>query len=189
MLDSLGFSLILFGEIFRISARGYKSENSQGGAKLVTGGPYILVRNPMYLGSFLIGLGFVLMIFQWWVILIFVLFFCVRFRYQILLEENSLRQRFKEEYLDYCKRTPSIIPKFNKLVGLDIRNTFAIKWKWFRKEIFVILGWLLLAFAIEAWEDIGSFGSAEYIEELLFCIIIGGYFLIIILILNVKDKS
>jgi hydrogenase maturation factor HypF (carbamoyltransferase family) len=74
-MEIFGIALILLGQIFRVSGRGYKAEQSQQGQVLIEGGPYILVRNPMYLGILLIGLGIVLMLFNWWVICFFIIFF------------------------------------------------------------------------------------------------------------------
>ena len=51
-----GIALILLGQLFRLSARGYKAQHSREGQALIQGGPYSLVRNPMYLGILLIGL-------------------------------------------------------------------------------------------------------------------------------------
>ena len=38
-LEILGFSLILFGQIIRVSARGYKAEHSRDSQALIQGGP------------------------------------------------------------------------------------------------------------------------------------------------------
>lgn len=56
-LDVVGIGLVLFGFLFRITARGYKQEKSYNGKLLVKDGPYAMVRNPMYFGTFMIGTG------------------------------------------------------------------------------------------------------------------------------------
>lgn len=66
-LDAIGISLVLFGFLFRIAARGYKADGSPEGKKLITNGLYGLMRNPMYVGTLLIGLGINLVLFEWWV--------------------------------------------------------------------------------------------------------------------------
>ncbi|MFZ5801476.1 MAG: hypothetical protein ACOY3D_08935, partial [Candidatus Omnitrophota bacterium] len=50
-LDGLGMTLVVFGQLLRISARNFKKEFSREGRSLITGGPYALTRNPMYLGT------------------------------------------------------------------------------------------------------------------------------------------
>ncbi|MCX5669261.1 MAG: hypothetical protein NTX89_03995, partial [Candidatus Omnitrophica bacterium] len=79
ILEVLGFTFILLGQIIRVSARGYKAEHSLDSRALIQGGPYQVVRNPMYLGIFLIGLGVVLAVFRWWAAVVFAVVFIMRY--------------------------------------------------------------------------------------------------------------
>ena len=90
IVEALGFALILLGQIIRVSARGYKAEYSQDSQILIQGGAYQVVRNPMYLGIFLIGLGVVLAIFRWWAVVVFVAVFIIRYILLIYKEEKKL---------------------------------------------------------------------------------------------------
>src|SRR3990167_9267300 len=84
LLDFLGVIVVLKGTFIRMAARGYKKAYSKSGAGLVTTGPYTLVRNPMYLGSFLMGAGFILMVWPWWSLPVFAGLFYLRFSRQII---------------------------------------------------------------------------------------------------------
>ena len=55
LLNSLGLALVVAGLVLRVFARGWKVENS--GGHLVTSGLYAYIRHPLYVASFLIGLG------------------------------------------------------------------------------------------------------------------------------------
>ncbi|MDP2043959.1 MAG: methyltransferase, partial [Candidatus Omnitrophota bacterium] len=67
----IGLLFLFLGQLIRVSARGYKAEHSKNSHALIEGGPYKIVRNPMYLGILLIGFGVVLMLFNFWVVFIF----------------------------------------------------------------------------------------------------------------------
>jgi len=77
--------------------------------KLITSGPYRLVRHPIYVGGILYGLsipmianslyGFVIMLVP-----IPVVFYRIRF------EEKILVSRFGQEYLEYARKTKKLIP-------------------------------------------------------------------------------
>src|SRR3989338_7074435 len=66
MMDFFGALCLLKGVFIRMIARGYKKANSSKGKALVCNGIYTLTRNPMYIGSFYIGSGFVLILWPWW---------------------------------------------------------------------------------------------------------------------------
>jgi len=110
ILDSVGFIIVLSGQYLRISARGYKSKKHIHKDTLITSGPYALVRNPMYLGSFLIGLGMVILLFRLWVIPVYTTMFSLWYGHQIYDEQQRLKEKFGQEYIDYCKQTPCFFP-------------------------------------------------------------------------------
>ncbi|MBF0123174.1 MAG: isoprenylcysteine carboxylmethyltransferase family protein, partial [Candidatus Omnitrophica bacterium] len=110
ILVSLGLVLVLVGFCTRIVARGYKESGSLSGGRLVTGDLYAYVRNPMYMGTFLIGLGAALAVFHPVAVVIFIVGYAAIYVPQILREERILTGHFGQEYRDYCQRTPRLIP-------------------------------------------------------------------------------
>ncbi len=146
-----GLALVVFGLLLRVSARGYKSELSEQGYALVGGGPYGLVRNPMYLGIGLIGLGIVVIMFKWWVGAIFILIFIARYIFLIFTEEKKLTLQFDEEYKKYTEATPRLFPGMKKLLLSDMRDILPIKLGWVRKDLGSIIGWILAIVIMELW--------------------------------------
>jgi len=189
-VEVLGFAFILLGQLIRVSARGYKAEHSQESQALIQGGPYQVVRNPMYLGIFLIGLGVVLAIFKLWAAVIFVLVFIIRYILLIYKEEKKLLAIFPGAYLDYCKKVPRIFPSLSNMVRLDISDYLPIKLVWFKKEIGSILTLLLLTLLIESWEDIAKEGFAVYLKQSVWIFATFILFIILVVLLSkLTDKK
>jgi protein-S-isoprenylcysteine O-methyltransferase Ste14 len=165
-LEISGLTLILLGQIIRVSARGYKAESSRNGHALVQTGPYSLVRNPMYLGILLIGLGIVLILFKWWASLIFLAVFIERYLFLIFKEEKMLLSVFPKEYPDYQKKVPRILPSFVKIWKSDIREYLPLQISWFKKEMGSMLTLLFVVILIESWEDSKALDMKAFITEL-----------------------
>ena len=65
----------------------------------------------MYLGNFLIFLGMTLFIQVWWFSIISVLGFWLYYERIMFTEEEFLRNKFGDPYLDWAERTPLFLPK------------------------------------------------------------------------------
>ena len=192
-IELLGFAFILLGQIIRVSARGYKAEHSCESQALIQGGPYQIVRNPMYLGIFLIGLGVVLAVFKWWAVVIFVAVFIIRYIKLIYKEEKKLLSLFPGSYRDYCKKVPRILPSLFTITKLDISEYLPIKISWFKKEIGSILTLLLLTLLVKSWEDIAKQGFGFYIRQSLWLFLTFVLFTIFVVLLskwtNKRDEN
>lgn len=77
---------------------------------LVTAGPYAYVRNPSYLGSFLVGSGIVVMSGLLWFLPVYLLLFFVGYQPMVLWEERRLKDMHGDIYVDYKKRVRRWIP-------------------------------------------------------------------------------
>jgi protein-S-isoprenylcysteine O-methyltransferase Ste14 len=77
---------------------------------LVTSGPYHYVRHPMYLGAFTFLIAQALVAANW-LILLPALVTTTLFYMQIGKEEAMLIDRFGNQYREYMKKTPRLIPK------------------------------------------------------------------------------
>jgi protein-S-isoprenylcysteine O-methyltransferase Ste14 len=194
--EIFGIALILLGQIFRASARGYKSEHSASGNRLIQTGPYAIVRNPMYLGILLIGSGIVLMLFWWWAILIFLSVFALRYLLLIVREEKKLTAAFPQEYAEYQKRTPRLLPSFSRLLRKDVSEYLPLKPGWLKREIGSIVAVLLITILIESWEDVHNEGLRAYFRESIGILLTVGLFIGLVVYLSrrtegkdVPDKS
>ncbi|MBI4483536.1 MAG: isoprenylcysteine carboxylmethyltransferase family protein [Acidobacteria bacterium] len=101
-----GAALAAVGLGIRIWATGYLQKNS----RLATGGPYALTRNPLYFGSLLLGLGFMLTTPGWWFPAIFLSLFVLFYLPTMRSEEKQLQELFGEAFEQYRCGTPLFFP-------------------------------------------------------------------------------
>src|SRR5271165_2235925 len=101
-----GAILIVPGLLIRALASGHVRKNEA----LATSGPYAYTRNPLYLGSLLIGIGFAVAACSWWVGIALVVMFFAIYLPVIRDEESFLRQKFPE-FEEYARRVPRMLPR------------------------------------------------------------------------------
>lgn len=102
-----GAVLVITGLLVRALASGHVRKNEA----LATSGPYAYTRNPLYLGSLLIGVGFAIAARSWWVGALLVVMFFAIYLPVIRGEEVFLRNRFPE-FEDYVRQVPRMFPRF-----------------------------------------------------------------------------
>lgn len=103
---ALGAVLIGPGLLIRALASGHVRKNEA----LATSGPYAYTRNPLYLGSLLIGVGFAVASRSWWIgVLLVVMFFAI-YMPVIRGEEKFLRETFPE-FEKYAQEVPRMFPR------------------------------------------------------------------------------
>jgi protein-S-isoprenylcysteine O-methyltransferase Ste14 len=104
-----GSALVVAGIAVRALASGHIRKN----AALATTGPYAHTRNPLYLGSIIIALGFVVMARNVWIGLGAVAMFTFIYLPVIAAEEKYLRTTFPG-YDRYAKEVPRLLPRLTR---------------------------------------------------------------------------
>jgi len=104
---TVGLPLAACGVALRAWAAGCLYKNQ----RLATGGPYALVRNPLYLGTLLVAAGLVLATRRWELAVVFAAAFTFVYFPTIELEEQHLRKLFPE-YEAYAGRVGLLVPTF-----------------------------------------------------------------------------
>jgi protein-S-isoprenylcysteine O-methyltransferase Ste14 len=80
------------------------------GHRLVTEGPYSIVRNPIYTGMFGMLLATGLAISHWIGLLIAIAIFAIGTAIRVHSEEKLLREMFGEEFEAYTRKVPAVVP-------------------------------------------------------------------------------
>jgi protein-S-isoprenylcysteine O-methyltransferase Ste14 len=107
-------ALIVIAQFFRTWAAGFVGTTARGretqAEVLLTAGPYAHVRNPMYLGIFVITAALAAMSGLWYALLIAWAAYALVYSNVIPYEEAYLRKRFGEEYEAYYRAVPRLLP-------------------------------------------------------------------------------
>ena len=103
---ALGAVAIVPGLLIRALASGHVHKNEA----LATSGPYAYTRNPLYLGSLLVGIGFAVAARSWWVGGVLVVMFFLIYMPVIRDEERFLREKFPQ-FEEYARRVPRMLPQ------------------------------------------------------------------------------
>ena len=151
-LNIAGLLLIAIGLVLRVLARGWKAENSRG--SLVTSGLYSYIRHPLYVASFLIGLGLCLILGDGIVLIAYLILYVVIHGLVIQGEERWMAEHWGEDYRRYAARVPRFLPRLRRRRAGRVRPrnlTHAIG-----LEADAICAWLCLAFLLLAWKSLAS---------------------------------
>ncbi len=114
----MGGAFIVAGEFLRIWAVGYAGASTRartlGAARdLVTTGPYSYVRNPLYLGNFLLSLGVCLVANVYWLVAVLIVGYLFQYLPIIAVEEAYLLESCGSVYQTYRKQVPRFVPQFH----------------------------------------------------------------------------
>ncbi len=89
-----------------------RNTKEQIAAVLNTTGMYSVVRNPLYLGNFIIFLGMLLFVQVLWLVVLGILAFWLYYERIIAAEETFLEAKFGAEYIAWAEKTPAFFPRF-----------------------------------------------------------------------------
>lgn len=102
-----GIWICFVGATLRYWASGYLRKDTRP----AVGGPYAYVRNPLYLGTYLMAVGTTWAVGNPWLFMISTIVFAAIYHYIILDEETKLRVLFQSSYELYCQHVPRFWPR------------------------------------------------------------------------------
>ncbi len=100
----MAWALITLGRIYQLGGSAPRPDD-----RMISGGPYVLIRHPMYTAALSISLGLACLIQSW----AFLVVFCVYLGLIALLipfEEEGLRRAYGGQYAAYQRKTKRLIP-------------------------------------------------------------------------------
>jgi protein-S-isoprenylcysteine O-methyltransferase Ste14 len=159
-MEQIGYILISICVIGRVYATaflgGFKND------KLITVGPFSVVRNPLYAFSLIGILGIGSMSNHIVVMIGLPIIFLIMYHFLIKREEEFLTEKFGSEYTGYCSRTPRLIPNF-KLY--HVPETVQMAPRYLNKALADSCWWIAIFPAMEAVDLLHNYG---YFKPLFF---------------------
>ena len=151
----LGVIIVVLGEAIRLAgvaaAGTVTRRRSRTVQRLVTYGIFAWMRNPLYVGNFLIWLGFIVISGVFWFIPVAIALFAIEYTLIVRYEEGVLESIFGDEYLRYKGRTSRWFPQ---PPGTDDEGEHHWTEAW-QSEISTFLQYIAITVAFIAKERLG----------------------------------
>jgi len=143
---ALGAPISILGLLLRGWASGHLSKNDA----LATTGPYAHTRNPLYLGSFIMGLGFTIASGKWWLGVLFVALFLGIYLPVMRVESATLAELFGESFQAYAAAVPLFLPRVTPYrsgqAGRGFDQNLYLRYREYRAALGLLIAWGLLVF-------------------------------------------
>jgi len=110
-----GIAVVLGGELLRFWAVRHigtisRTRTSTRQGPLITSGPFRMVRNPLYLGNWMIWTGLVMTSRLFWMLPIAWIVFALQYGTMVIWEETRLRSMFGRQYERYARGVSRWLP-------------------------------------------------------------------------------
>jgi protein-S-isoprenylcysteine O-methyltransferase Ste14 len=103
----IGVAVAVAGLMIRAWASGCLKKNME----LTTSGPYAHTRNPLYLGTFILGTGIAMSSGAIWFVALFMTLYLLIYVPVMFAEAETLRKLFPAEYKHYSLSVPLFLPR------------------------------------------------------------------------------
>lgn len=140
----LGAILTIFGILLRTWAADVIIKNE----KLTVSGPYTLFRHPLYIGSFLMALGYCFILGDWYLFILLFLMVVGIYLPKIREEEHKLSEKFPEEWNSFCSNTAIF---FQKSIPKKLKVTWSFNQWLHNKEYNAFFTGLLALIVLFLW--------------------------------------
>ena len=132
-----------------LALRAWASGHIRKNARLAVSGPYAFTRNPLYFGSFLVGLGFTIASGQWILALLFAGLFLGIYLPVMRVEATTMAELFGPDYETYRKAVPLFFPRLTPFRQADsgkvkFDGSLYLRYREYRAALGLIAAWGLL---------------------------------------------
>ncbi len=139
---TIGGIIALGGLLIRAWASGHIRKNQN----LAVSGPYAYTRNPLYLGSFFLGLGFAIASGVWWIGIVFAILYLGIYFPVMRVESEDLTRLFGEDYKHYAAKVPLFfpLPTDYKASAEKFDMALYLRYREYRAALGLLFAWSVL---------------------------------------------
>lgn len=189
------------GQVIRALCVGYTPSGTSGrntkegqvAESLNTLGMYSISRHPLYLGNLLMWLGIVMYIGHLWFALVFLLLYALYYERIMFAEEQFLRGKFGQSYLDWSSSVPAFCPALGRwkepAVSFSLRNVMKREYNGFF-AVFVSFAWIdMLHGYREAGFDPAFFSTSVCVFQDFWAYALAGSFVVFLVLRTLKKTT
>ena len=140
----VGALVSLFGLSLRAWAAGHIRKNDA----LAISGPYAYTRNPLYLGSFFLGLGFTIGSGRWVLGLLFAALFLGIYLPVMRVESRTMARLFSDSYEPYAAAVPLFFPRLTphrtNVTKARFDGSLYMRYREYEAALGLLVAWALL---------------------------------------------
>ena len=139
----LGGAIAIVG----LGIRAWASGHIRKASVLAVSGPYGYTRNPLYLGSLIMGLGFSIAAGTWWLGLLFLALFLGIYWPVMRIEAEDMHRIFPDSFPEYEREVPLLWPRLSvwKRTGETFDSQLYLRYREYRAALGTLGGMLALA--------------------------------------------
>ena len=148
---AIGGAVSMIGLMLRAWASGHIQKNSA----LAVSGPYAYTRNPLYLGSFILGLGFTIGAGRWLLGALFAALFLGIYFPVMRVESATMREYFGDDYKKYATQVPLFFPRFTPYrpgTQTQFNASLYLRYREYEAALGLLIAWGFLFLKTYYWK-------------------------------------
>jgi protein-S-isoprenylcysteine O-methyltransferase Ste14 len=135
--------------VLGLAIRGWAAGHIRKNAELAISGPYAFTRNPLYFGSFLLGLGFTIASGRWLLAVLFAALFLGIYFPVMRVEASTMAELFGEQFQRYKQSVPLFFPRITPYRQADQKSirfdsSLYMRYREYRAALGLAAAWCLL---------------------------------------------
>jgi len=124
-----------------VAIRAWSSGHIRKAKELAVSGPYAYTRNPLYVGSFILGVGFTVAAGVWWLALVFSALFIGIYLPVMRVEAEDIRAIFGADFDEYESNVPLFVPRLTpwRKTGVKFDFQLYLRYREYRAAIGAVI--------------------------------------------------